>query len=162
MDKELKQLIMRAKGVLEGNWLGQSTKPSPHLYPHQWNWDSGFIAIGCARYNQERAQQELSTLFDAQWKNGMLPQIVFNPDALGGYFPEPEFWQCERSSNYPEGKLTSGISMPPVQAIAARRIYEYASDRQKVMYWLEDIYPRILALHNYFYRERDPAREGLV
>ena len=56
-------LVKKAKEVLDGNWLGASTKPAPALYPHQWNWDSGFIAIGYARYNQTRAQQELSTLF---------------------------------------------------------------------------------------------------
>lgn len=66
MDQELQNLIERAKKVLNGNWLGRSTKPSPHLYPHQWNWDSGFIAIGYARYDQARAQSELSTLFEAQ------------------------------------------------------------------------------------------------
>jgi len=77
MSNDMKDLIEKAKSILDANWLGKSTKPSPHLYPHQWNWDSGFIAIGYSRYNQKRAQQELSTLFEAQWKNGMLPQIVF-------------------------------------------------------------------------------------
>ncbi|RMG68304.1 MAG: glycoside hydrolase [Calditrichaeota bacterium] len=158
----LTDLIEKAKRVLEGNWQGGFTKPAPALYPHQWNWDSGFIAIGYARYNQQRAQQELSTLFRAQWKNGMLPQIVFNPAALGGYFPEPDFWQCERSPNAPEGILTSGITMPPVHAIAARRIYQFAGDRDQAREWLEAIYPKIFALHEYFYRERDPHQEGLV
>ena len=46
------------------------------------NWDSGFIAIGYARYGQGRAQSELSTLFEAQWANGMVPQIVFDPGVL--------------------------------------------------------------------------------
>ena len=73
---ELEPLAEQAKEILAQNWLGHSTKPAPHLYPHQWNWDSGFIAMGYARYNQHRAQQELSTLFQAQWANGMLPQIV--------------------------------------------------------------------------------------
>jgi hypothetical protein len=45
MSNDLKGLIGRAKSILATNLLGNSTKPSPHLYPHQWNWDSGFIAI---------------------------------------------------------------------------------------------------------------------
>ena len=162
MSEELLKLIEKAKAVLDGNWLGNSTKPTPHLYPHQWNWDSGFIAIGYARYNQKQAQQELSTLFKAQWKNGMLPQIIFNREALGNYFPEPDFWQGERSLNYPEGVLTSGITMPPVHAIAALRVFNLASDKDAALDWLRDMYPRILALQKYFYRERDPNREGLV
>jgi len=162
LSTSLNELINRAKAVLNGNWLGRSTKPSPHRYPHQWNWDSGFIAIGYARYDQMRAQQELTSLFEAQWKNGMLPQIIFNKDALGGYFPEPDFWQAERSPNYPSGVLTSGIAMPAVHAMAALRIYRYAQDQEAARDWLGDMFPRILALHAYFYRERDPGEEGLV
>jgi hypothetical protein len=162
MPETLDQLIEKAKSILDGNWLGRSTKPSPHLYPHQWNWDSGFIAMGYAHYHQKRAQQELSTLFAAQWGNGMVPQIVFNPDALGDYFPEPDFWQSERSPHYPKDVLTSGITMPPVHAMAALRVLRHAADGNAAREWLQDLYPRILALHQYFYRDRDPLREGLV
>ncbi len=66
-EMKLDQLIEQAKSILDGNWPGQSTKPSPHMYPHQWNWDSGLIAIGYARYHQKPAQQKLFTLFAAQW-----------------------------------------------------------------------------------------------
>ncbi|MDJ0898525.1 MAG: trehalase family glycosidase [Xenococcus sp. MO_188.B8] len=162
MVEKHKLLVEKAKIILNNNWLGKSTKPAPDLYPHQWNWDSGFIAIGYSGYNQERAQQELSTLFKAQWKNGMLPQIVFNSEALGGYFPEPDFWQCERSPHYPDGVLTSGITMPPVHGIAALHIYQYATNKDLALEWLDDMYPRIYSLHEYFYRERDPNNEGLV
>jgi hypothetical protein len=44
------------------------------------SWDSAFIAIGKSRYNQDQAQEELRTLFQAQWKNGLVPHIVFNPN----------------------------------------------------------------------------------
>jgi hypothetical protein len=101
-------------------------------------------------------------IFAAQWKNGMLPQIVFNPDALGGYFPEPEFWQAERSPHYPEGVLTSGITMPPVQAMAALRVFHFASDKDAARAWLRALFPRLMALQKYFYRDRDPNQEGLV
>ena len=65
----------KAQKTLDENWTGSYTRPSPRLYPHQWNWDSGFIAIGYAHYNQERAQRELLSLFEHQWSNGMVPQI---------------------------------------------------------------------------------------
>lgn len=73
------QLIPQAKGVLEGNWMGHATKPAPQLYPHQWSWDSAFIAIGYAHFDQDRAEKELRSLFRGQWSNGLLPHIVFNP-----------------------------------------------------------------------------------
>jgi len=52
--------------------------------------------------------------------------------------------------------------MPPVQAIAALRIFEAASDKDETKEWLEVMYPKILAMHEYLYRERDPLKVGLV
>lgn len=162
MSRIFADYVKRARHILDDNWTGSSTKPSRSLYPHQWNWDSGFIAIGMAHLDTGRAMKELETLFDAQWTNGMLPQIVFNPEELGHYFPEPDFWQTERSPDAPEGKLTSGITMPPVHAIAAEKIYEAAGGKHKAVEFLKDLYPRLMALHEYLYRERDPRDEGLV
>ncbi|TFG37708.1 MAG: DUF547 domain-containing protein [Syntrophobacterales bacterium] len=162
MSRIFTDYVEKAKKILEDNWSGSSTKPSSALYPHQWNWDSGFIAIGRAHYDTERAIEEIETLFEAQWSNGMLPQIVFNPDELGHYFPEPDFWQTERSPHAPTGKLTSGITMPPVHAIAVEKIYHHARRPRKVLPFLKKIYPKLLDLHAYLYRERDPAGEGLV
>ena len=145
-----------ARKILDRNWTGAYTKPSPHLYPHQWNWDSGFIAIGYAHYNQERAQREILSLFEHQWPNGMVPQIVFNPRALGHYFPEPDFWQV------PDGRPTSGITMPPMAAIACLHIYEKAKKRTAAREFLKVMFPKLKASHRYLYQFRDPEQKGLV
>ncbi|HYQ62617.1 MAG TPA: glycogen debranching protein, partial [Actinophytocola sp.] len=63
---------------------------APRLYPHMWSWDTAFISIGLAHLSAERAAQELRTLLSAQWRNGMIPHIVFSEGA--GYFPGPERW----------------------------------------------------------------------
>jgi len=67
-----KTYIDKARKILDGNWTSSYTRPSPGLYPHQWNWDSGFISIGYAHYNQKRAMQEMLSLFNSQWSNGMV------------------------------------------------------------------------------------------
>ncbi|MDY6839313.1 MAG: DUF547 domain-containing protein [Thermodesulfobacteriota bacterium] len=162
MSQVFANYVEKAKEILDHNWTGSYTKPAPSLYPHQWNWDSGFIAIGRSHYDTRRAISEIETLFEAQWQNGMVPQIVFNPDALGRYFPEPDFWQTDRCSKAPPGTLTSGITMPPVHAIAVEKIYRNARRPRTVVPFLERIYPKLLALHEYLYRERDPKGEGLV
>ena len=151
-----KEYVRTAKQILDGNWTGSYTKPSPGLYPHQWNWDSGFIAMGYAHYNQKRAQQEILSLFKHQWPNGMVPQIIFSPKALGNYFPEPDFWQV------PDGRLTSGITMPPIHATACRHVYEEAKERAHAKDFLKTMFPKLLGLHRYFYRDRDPDHSGLV
>lgn len=156
------QLLEQAKEVLDGNWTGDYTKPAPDLYPHQWNWDSGFIAIGYSHYSQEKAQQELWSLFRGQWKNGMVPHMVFNPDAIDQYFPEPDLWQIIRSPHAPKDVQTSGITMPPVHATAALQIYMNADDGEKALHFLQEIFPKIYASHRYFYLYRDPLQEGLV
>ena len=160
--KQFQKQLEKAKETLERNWLGRHTKPAPELYSHQWNWDSGFISIGYTRYLQERAQEEILSLFEAQWKNGMMPQIVFNSAALGSYFPEPDFWQAERSGQVPEGKLTSGITMPPVHATTCRFVYERAEDKKGAERFLREIYPKLKRSHEYLYTNRDPGEEGLV
>src|SRR5947209_5178505 len=121
------KLVQDAIDVLRGNDLGRSTKPAPNLYPHQWNWDSCFIAIGISRYDAPRAAAELRSLLRGQWRNGLVPQIVFNP-AGTGYFPGPDVWQCERSPDAPTDVQTSGITQPPVLATAALRVYRNFED----------------------------------
>jgi len=154
--------VTKAEAVLDANWTGQYTKPATALYPHQWNWDAGFIAIGYSRYDTDRAVAELTHLFKAQWANGMVPQIVFDAANLGRYFPEPDFWQAERSPNAPAGALTSGITMPPIHAVSVLAVYENARDPGATLPFLKWIYPRLLAQHRYLYTERDPDSTGLV
>ncbi len=154
--KGFKDYVGTARQVLRANWTGAYTKPSPSLYPHQWNWDSGFIAMGYAHYDRKKSRRELTSLFAQQWPNGMLPHIVFNPEALGHYFPEPDFWRV------PDGRPTSGITMPPLHATACRHIFEAAEDDDAARDFLRFMYPKLMALHRYLYRERDPDASGLV
>jgi len=151
-----KRYVKQARKILDRNWTGRYTRPSPSLYPHQWNWDSGFVAMGVARYNPKRAMQEIRSLFAHQWDNGMVPQIVFNPDALGHYFPEPDFWQV------PGGRPTSGITMPPLHAIACLHVYRCAGRGGHVRGFLEEMFSPLMASHRYLYRHRDPEETGLV
>jgi hypothetical protein len=162
MHNVINKYIKSAKNVLKNNRSAGYTIPSGSLYPHQWNWDSGFIAIGYSHYDTDWAIKELTSLFIAQWKNGMLPQIVFNREKLGTYFPEPDFWQPERSPHAPEVSLTSGITMPPIHGVSVLKIYENSKEKQKVIPFLEWIYPKLLSFHRYLYSERCPQGDGLV
>ncbi len=155
-------LVQQAQAVLHGNWLGNSTKPAPSLYPYQWSWDSAFIAMGYAHVDASRAMQELRSLFDGQWRNGLVPHIVFHHPDPTAYFPGPDYWQTERSPHAPTHVATSGIIQPPVHAIAAWQIYRYASDREQALDFLVALFPKLLAWHHYLYRERNPNQDGLI
>ena len=159
--KDRERFVYHARKILEFNWTGEYTQPGPRLYPHQWSWDSALIAIGYAHFDQERAEKELRHLFSAQWKNGLLPQIVFNPD-FHDYFPGPGFWHAGDSPDAPKNHRTSGVVLPPVHATAVLAQYRHAEDKERSRKFLEYAFPKLAAWHEYLYRERDPEDEGLV
>src|SRR3954452_19304680 len=120
------ELAREGVAVLDGNWLGHATRASSRLYPHQWSWDAACIAVAYSHFDQARAETELRSIFEGQWRNGLLPHIRFT-DAVR-YFPGPEFWQTELSADAPPHPRTSGIVQPPVHATAVIQIYRNAAD----------------------------------
>lgn len=134
--------------VLRDNDRGRTTVPSPHLYPHQWAWDSAFAAIGWAHVDPARATEELSALIEGRWSDGRVPHILFDPNATG-YWPGPDFWGTKRSTS---------ISQPPVWASAARRLVELGVSLDVVAPMLEGVE----ASHAWFAAARDPEGLGLV
>ncbi|MFY1676796.1 MGH1-like glycoside hydrolase domain-containing protein [Streptomyces sp. WMMC905] len=149
----------RAARVLADNWTGASTVPSRRLYPHQWSWDSAFIAIGLRHVSPLRAQTELETLLAAQWGDGRVPHIVFDPAVPdGSYFPGPGFWRSAaagRAAGAPTGQRTSGIVQPPVHALAAWLVHRADPELSRARGFLARAHPRLAAWHRYLLRHRD-------
>ncbi|WP_405624231.1 MGH1-like glycoside hydrolase domain-containing protein [Streptomyces sp. NBC_01396] len=160
------ELHLGAVRVLEDNWTGASTVPSRSLYPHQWSWDSAFIAIGLRHLSPLRAQRELETLLDAQWEDGRIPHIVFNPSVpLDAYFPSPDFWRSStagRAAGAPRTVQTSGIVQPPVHALAAWLVHCADPLLSRARGFLTRVYPRLAAWHRYLLHRRDLGGGGLV
>ncbi|MGA5116228.1 MGH1-like glycoside hydrolase domain-containing protein [Streptomyces pseudogriseolus] len=155
-----------AARVLLGNWTGTSTVPSRTLYPHQWSWDSAFVAIGLRHLSVRRAQQELESLLAGQWADGRLPHIVFNPEVpYGAYFPSPDFWQSSRAgraAGAPAGSETSGIVQPPVHALAAWLVHCADPAESARRGFLARVLPRLTAWHDYLLTRRDLGGGGLA
>jgi glucosylglycerate hydrolase len=160
-------LAARAAYILRDNSTGLITKASPTLYPHQWSWDAAFNAIGLATVDPPRARLELDSLFAGQWRNGMVPHIVFDP-AADGYWPGPAQWQCQRfNEDAPASPETSGITDPPVHAIAVGRILAVAASAGGREYeitqgWAAHLYPKLLAWHRFLARDRADKSTGLM
>ena len=157
-----------AAGVLKRNGIKSWTKPAPSLYPHQWSWDSAFIALGLAHVDNRRAREELESLFAGQWATGKVPHIVFNPEAPpGSYFPGAEHWSSAGAfpDAPPAPPYTSALCQPPTHAIGALRVWELARERGETDAaggFLREIYPRLFAWHRYLATARDPEGSGLV
>ncbi len=162
-ETQRRDLVARARAVLDANWRGRWTVPSRSLYPHQWSWDAAFIAIGRSWVEQDRAQRELESIFEAQWSTGMLPHIRFDPEVPDdAYFPSPGFWQSDRSPAAPRGVPTSGITQPPLHARAALEVWRHAGDRAEALAFLRRLYPKLAAQHAHMARWRDPDGRGLA
>ncbi|MFE2045130.1 hypothetical protein ACFXAZ_30300 [Streptomyces sp. NPDC059477] len=157
---------LAAARVLEQNWTGTSTVPSRGLYPHQWSWDSAFIAIGLRHLSPLRAQIELETLFGAQWGDGRVPHIVFNPSVpLDAYFPSPDFWRSStagRAAGAPCTVQTSGIVQPPVHALAVWLTHLADPGLSRARGFLAGMYPKLAAWHRYLLHRRDLGGGGLA
>ena len=143
--------------TLIGNWRGSSTVPTASLYPHQWSWDSAFNAIGWAHVAPRRAWAELSGLLGAQWADGRVPQIVFDPAVPeDAYFPGPWYWRPMPPSGPPPGMKTSGIVQPPMHAVAALAVAGRDSSA------LARLYPRLVRWHDYLWERRLVGEYGLI
>ena len=96
--------------VLIGNRRKSYTLPTNNkLYPAQWNWDSVLIALGYSYFNFDYALTEINTLLNGQWKDGMVPHILFH-DKNTNYYPNHTAWNCGNKIR------SSGITQPPILA----------------------------------------------
>lgn len=145
---------------MNSNWKGSFTIPCEGLYPFQWNWDSGFIAIGWAHINRERAFTEVRSLLKGQWSNGFLPHIVFH-NKEDSYYPGPEVYQAQLSKHSPDIP-TSGITQPPVLGFVLEELFRITGQDNEVVSFIDSIYDSVYRNHKYFYTCRDPFNEGLV
>jgi mannosylglycerate hydrolase MGH1-like protein len=153
----------KARGVLAANDRGDYTAPSSTHYPHQWLWDSAFVAIGLAHLDPRRAAREIDSLMAAQWANGMVPHMVFARHP--GLRPEFDLgrllWQSHLNPDAPRARRTSGITQPPVLAEAVWRVGTALDASERGEFFSRNL-PRLVRYHAWFYRERDPSASGLV
>ena len=147
-----------AQSVLRGNSAAAGglrwTKPSPTQYPHQWNWDSGFAAIGWSCFDWERGCDEIESLLEGRWRDGMVPHVRYDPEQLAGYFPGPDWWPGAAARVLRPGQLTSGISNPPVAVLAARVLAARAPDAGAGRAFLERVFPALREFVLWFRRSR--------
>lgn len=149
-----------ASAVLRRNWGGQYTVPATGLYPHQWSWDSAFIAIGLRHLSARRAQLELDSLLSSQWADGRLPQIVYDTRRDDDYAPSATFWGSAGVPDSPPVP-TTGLVQPPVHAWAVWLVHAQDPAESARRRFLERAYPRLVSWHRYL-REQRASVDGLA
>jgi hypothetical protein len=161
-----KKLDAEARALLEANTqtaerAGERfrfTVPAVRAYPFQWFWDSCFHAIVWARFDVERAADELRSLLVWQDDSGFLPHVVFWNRRL----VSPFAWHFLESSGRARGLLrkphvTAGIQ-PPVIAQAVERVVDAGADGD----FLARTLPALARYYRFLGSERDRDGDGLI
>lgn len=156
-------LIEKAKKILLSNYKDDKgfTIPCENLYPFQWNWDSGFIAVGFAHFDIEKSKKEIQTLLNAQWGNGFIPHIIFHTKS-DTYFPGPSFHQSNLHPLASKKCKTTGMTQPPVLGFVLKEIYDIIDDKKDILNFIKSNIDKVYKNHEYFYKHRDSKKEGLV
>ena len=141
---EMLALLWIAENFLSTQLIGFSS-----LVVNQWNWDSAIVSAGWAVFDEERGWEELEFLFSDQWADGMVASINFHKFS-NTYFPGPEIWGTPEKPS-----KTTGISQPPVAALAARFMYEHAEQQDLARSKIEELFPKLLAWHRWWYKVRN-------
>jgi glycogen debranching enzyme len=98
-----------------------------------------------AKFDPDAAMEELRSLVVHQFKNGMLPHIIYwEPGTLHRYD-----WGTDG---------TSALTQPPMLAYAAWEVYKANTNTD----FLKELYPHLLQYYRYLILERDPREHHLV
>ena len=152
----MSNLINKAQKTLLGNRKKGYTLPTNNkLYPAQWNWDSAFIALGYSYFNLNYALKEITTLLEGQWKDGMIPHILFH-NTNTNYYPNYTAWNCGNKIR------SSGITQPPILATILKLILDKNKISNKQTKEIKKIIKKIIKFHEWFIKFRDPKKTGLV
>jgi putative isomerase len=118
-----------------------------------WAWDSWKQAVATARFHGELAKDNIRALFDHQItrEDEVRPQddgtiidaIFYNKDSNRG--GDGENWN-ERNSK------------PPLAAWAVWNVYKATGDKS----FLEEMYSKLVAYHNWWYTNRDHDKNGIA
>jgi len=137
-----------AARVLDENRRGRYTIPAHGLYPYQWCWDTGPIALGwAARGNFAHAWDEIESLLSAQWPSGMVPHIVFWRPS-DDYFPGPDVWETDRDPP------STGLTQPPLPVTAAAALARTDPDTTRARARLGRLWLRLTAWLEWIARAR--------
>jgi len=156
MREKYQPIADKAERVLRHNDRGTYTVPAGDMYGKaSWLWDSAFITEGIRHYDPQRAAKEIEQIIEAQWQNGMIPHMRFYRGLENRLI-----WGNRHNKHSHPHIATSGMTQPPLIAEAVRQAGEKldASDR---LAFIRKNFSRIVAYHEWIYRERNLNGEGL-
>lgn len=102
-----------------------------------WAWDSWKHAVALASFEPELAKNQIRTMFDFQNEEGMIVDCAFRDTTI-----ERHNWRDTK---------------PPLAAWAVYQVYSQTKDQN----FVEEMLPKLLRYHEWWYQNRDHNRNGL-
>ncbi|QFU25007.1 cell wall anchor protein [Shewanella eurypsychrophilus] len=118
-----------------------------------WAWDSWKQAVALSHFDPELAKSNVLSMFDYQFtaQDNVRPQDVGNlPDAI--------FYNRDPARGGEGGNWNERNGKPPLAAWAVWEIYQQSQDLDFVRL----MYPKLVAYHLWWYRNRDHNANGLA
>lgn len=118
-----------------------------------WAWDSWKQVVGLSHYNPEVAMENVRSIFDYQIQED---DEVRPQDA--GAIIDCIFYNQGPERGGDGGNWNERNSKPPLAAWAVYNAYEESGDKE----FLEEMYPKLVAYHNWWYTNRDVDGNGIA
>lgn len=118
-----------------------------------WAWDSWKQAVGVAGFNGDLAQDNIRALFDHQIQSD---DPVRPQDA--GTIIDCIFYNQDYTRGGDGGNWNERNSKPALAAWSVFNVYQQTKDLD----FLKEMYPKLVAYHNWWYTNRDVDRNGIA
>lgn len=160
---EQERVAVKSMETLNGNWRGvagamkfDSVTPSVTARwfsgNQTWPWDTWKQAYAMAHFNPDVAKDNIRAMFAYQiqaddavrpWDEGYIPDLL-------AYNLSPE-----RGGD--GGNWNERNTKPSLAAWAVMEVYKTTTDKA----WIEEMYPKLVAYHNWWLRNRDNNGNGV-
>lgn len=135
------------------NFDGTVPSMSYKYFLGMWSWDSWKTDVALANFNPDLAMNNMRALFDYQIESD--DEVRPQDD---GAIIDAVFYNQDEPRGGEGGNWNERNSKPPLAAWAAWNIYEATEDKA----FLEEMYPKLMAYHDWWYTNRDHDNNGVA
>ena len=117
-----------------------------------WPWDTWKQAFAMAHFNPDIAKENIRAVFSWQIQPGdsVRPQDV-------GFVPDLIAWNLSPERGGDGGNWNERNTKPSLAAWSVMEVYNVTQDKT----WLAEMYPKLVAYHNWWLRNRDHNGNGV-
>jgi putative isomerase len=156
------RLAVKTIETLNGNWRSPageikhdmvSPSVTARWFNGAWAWDSWKHAYAMANFNPDVAKDNIRAMFDYQ---------ITADDALrpqdAGMVIDAIFYNKDAQRNGSGGNWNERNTKPPLASWAVWQVYQHTDD----LNFIKEMYPKLVAYHDWWYRNRDHNQNGLI